>query len=83
LNEEMSDVTGNKAIKMIPFGAGRRMCPASGLAVLHLEYFVANLIKEFKWTPKAGDDIDLTEKREFTTVMKNPLWAHVYPRQQD
>ncbi|KAI3901440.1 hypothetical protein MKW92_037431 [Papaver armeniacum] len=83
LNEEMSDVTGNKAIKMIPFGAGRRICPAYGLAMLHLEYFVANLIKEFKWTPKAGDDIDLTEKREFTTVMKNPLWAHVYPRQQD
>ncbi|RZC82085.1 hypothetical protein C5167_044660 [Papaver somniferum] len=83
LNEEMSDVTGNKAIKMIPFGAGRRMCPASGLAVLHLEYFVANLIKKFKWSPKAGDDIDLTEKREFTTVMKNPLWAHVSPRKQD
>ncbi|KAI3915146.1 hypothetical protein MKW98_011491 [Papaver atlanticum] len=78
VNEEMSDLTGNKEIKMIPFGAGRRMCPASGLAMLILEYFVANLIKEFKWTPKAGDDIDLSEKQDFITmVMKNPLWAHV------
>ncbi|KAI3995640.1 hypothetical protein MKX01_013686 [Papaver californicum] len=83
LNEELSDVTGNKEVKMIPFGAGRRMCPASGLAMLHLEFFVANFIKEFKWTAKVGDDIDLSEKQEFTIVMKNPLWAHVSPRQQD
>ncbi|KAI3898482.1 hypothetical protein MKW92_006331 [Papaver armeniacum] len=83
LNEELSDVTGNKEVKMIPFGAGRRMCPASGLAMLHLEYFVANLIKEFKWSAKVGDDIDFSEKQEFTVVMKNPLWAHVSPREQD
>ncbi|KAI3967613.1 hypothetical protein MKW92_003488 [Papaver armeniacum] len=81
LNEELSDVTGNKEVKMIPFGAGRRMCPASGLAMLHLEYFVANLIKEFKWSAKVGDDIDFSEKQEFTVVMKNPLWAHVSPRE--
>ncbi|KAI3858014.1 hypothetical protein MKX03_037244 [Papaver bracteatum] len=83
LNEELSDVTGNKEVKMIPFGAGRRMCPASGLAMLHLEYFVANLIKEFKWSAKVGDDIDFSEKQEFTVVMKNPLWAYVTPREQD
>ncbi|RZC89962.1 hypothetical protein C5167_029028 [Papaver somniferum] len=84
VNEEMSDLTGNKEIKMMPFGAGRRMCPASGLAMLVLEYFVANLIKEFKWTPKDGDDIDFSEKQEFITmVMKNPLWAHVSPTKQE
>ncbi|KAI3872492.1 hypothetical protein MKW98_015838 [Papaver atlanticum] len=76
VKEELADVTGNKEVKMIPFGAGRRMCPAYGLAMLHLEYFVANSIKEFKWTAKVGDDIDLSEKQEFTNVMKNPLWAH-------
>ncbi|MCL7038911.1 hypothetical protein MKW94_023127 [Papaver nudicaule] len=82
VNEDLSDVTGNKEVKMIPFGAGRRMCPAFGMAMLHLEYFVANLIKEFKWTAKVGDDIDLSEKQEFTIVMKNPLWAHVSPREK-
>ncbi|RZC92848.1 hypothetical protein C5167_004030 [Papaver somniferum] len=81
VNEELSDVTGNKEINMIPFGAGRRMCPASGLALLHFQYLVANFIKEFKWTAKVGDDIDLSEKQEFTVVMKNPLWAHVSPRE--
>ncbi|KAL7189525.1 hypothetical protein ACSBR1_039219 [Camellia fascicularis] len=37
-------VTGSNEIKMMPFGARRRICPASGLTLLHLEYFVANLV---------------------------------------
>lgn len=71
--EEVFDLTGRKEIKMIQFGAGRRICPAYGLAMLHLEYFVANLVLSFEWKAVDGDDIDLSEKQEFTMVMKNPL----------
>ncbi|KAM3729493.1 hypothetical protein ACB098_12G016700 [Castanea mollissima] len=74
------DITGSREIKMMPFGAGRRICPASGLAILHLEYFVANLVWNFEWKAVDGDEVDLSEKLEFTTVMKNPLKAHLYPR---
>ncbi|KAM1613452.1 hypothetical protein ACFX1S_002020 [Malus domestica] len=74
--EEGFDLTGSREIKMMPFGAGRRICPASGLAVLHLEYFVANLVWKFQWRAVEGDDVDLSEKTEFTVVMKNPLQAH-------
>ncbi|KAJ4978065.1 hypothetical protein NE237_008845 [Protea cynaroides] len=77
---EVTDITGNREIKMIPFGAGRRICPAVGLAIHHLEYFVANLIREFKWTAVEGDDIDLSEKLQFTVVMQNPLRAHITQR---
>ncbi|XP_047962766.1 cytochrome P450 89A2-like [Salvia hispanica] len=72
------DVTGSREIKMMPFGAGRRVCPGFTVALLHLEYFVANFIRSFKW--EADGEVDLTEKQEFTIVMKNPLRARITPR---
>ncbi|XP_062077147.1 cytochrome P450 89A2-like [Humulus lupulus] len=72
------DIKGNREIKMMPFGAGRRICPASALAMLHLEYFVANLVWKFEWNK--ADDVDLSEVHEFTIVMKNPLRARLTPR---
>ncbi|XP_030543213.1 cytochrome P450 89A2-like [Rhodamnia argentea] len=74
------DITGSKEIKMMPFGAGRRMCPAHGLAMLHLEYYVANLVWLFRWETVAGEEVDLSEKLQFTIVMKNPLRAQICPR---
>ncbi|XP_072997188.1 cytochrome P450 89A2-like [Typha latifolia] len=76
------DVTGNREIKMMPFGAGRRICPGLGLAMLHLQFFVANLVKEFEWLPVEGKEVDLAEIPEFTVVMKNPLRAHVLLRKK-
>ncbi|EOY10240.1 Uncharacterized protein TCM_025607 [Theobroma cacao] len=67
--EEVFNITGSKEIKMIPFGARRRMCLAYGLAMLHLEYFVASLILSFEWKVVDGDDIDLLEKQEFTMTV--------------
>ncbi|KAL6127708.1 hypothetical protein ACLB2K_071071 [Fragaria x ananassa] len=43
---EEFDITGSREIKMLPFGVGRRICPGLGLALLHLEYFVANLVSK-------------------------------------
>ncbi|WRX23062.1 Cytochrome P450 - like 10 [Theobroma cacao] len=77
---EAFDFTGRKEIKMMPFGVGRRMCPAYNLAMLHLEYFVANLVWHFKWSNLKGHDVDLTEKHEFTSVMQNSLQVHITPR---
>ncbi|GER56688.1 cytochrome P450 [Striga asiatica] len=77
---EQFDITSSREIKMMPFGAGRRICPGSALALLHLEYFVANLIWHFEWTSPRGHQVDLSEKQEFTTVMKTPLCACISPR---
>ncbi|KAM5557359.1 cytochrome P450 89A2-like [Rosa sericea] len=74
------DITGSREIKMMPFGVGRRICPGLGLAVLHLEYFVANLVWKFEWRGVEGEDVDFAEKQEFTMVMRNPLKANISPR---
>ncbi|KAF5735436.1 cytochrome P450 89A2-like [Tripterygium wilfordii] len=78
--DEIFNIKGNKEIKMIPFGAGRRICPGYGLAMLALEYFVANLIWNFEWKAVDEEGVDLSEKQEFTVVMKNPLKAQITPR---
>ncbi|KAM7473288.1 hypothetical protein LguiB_020531 [Lonicera macranthoides] len=75
--DNVFDITGNKEIKMMPFRAGRRICPGFGLSILHLEYFVANLVWYYKWKGVKGEDVDLSEKQEFTSVMKIPLKAHI------
>ncbi|KAI3796317.1 hypothetical protein L1987_38984 [Smallanthus sonchifolius] len=53
-NGGVFDISGSKGIKMMPFGAGRRICPGSDLAMLHLEYFVANLVWFLDWSVPNG-----------------------------
>ncbi|XP_043717742.1 cytochrome P450 89A2-like [Telopea speciosissima] len=77
---EVIDITGSKEIKMMPFSAGRRICPGLGLGLFHLEFFGANMIRNYKWVPLEGDELDISEKQEWTAVMKTPLRAHVFPR---
>ncbi|KFK33248.1 hypothetical protein AALP_AA6G350000 [Arabis alpina] len=79
MGEEV-DITGSRGIKMMPFGAGRRICPGIGLAMLHLEYYVANIVREFEWKEVPEHQVDLTEKLEFTVVMKHPLKVRAVPR---
>ena len=48
------DIKGFKEIKMMSFGAGSRICPAISMALLHLEYFVANLVRDSSGHLKMG-----------------------------
>ncbi|XWS57341.1 hypothetical protein CRYUN_Cryun09bG0165900 [Craigia yunnanensis] len=77
---EAFDSTGSRKNKMMPFGVGRRMCPAYSLALHQLEYFLANLVWHFKWATSKGNDVDLTEKHEFNTAMRMPLKVCITPR---
>ncbi|GJN08783.1 hypothetical protein PR202_ga26739 [Eleusine coracana subsp. coracana] len=79
---ETVDLTCTRELRMMPFGAGRRVCPGIATAMLHLEYLVANLVREFEWKePDGEEDVDLTESRGFfMTVMKRPLRARLLPR---
>ncbi|KAG9454107.1 hypothetical protein H6P81_007011 [Aristolochia fimbriata] len=74
------DVTGTKALRMMPFGAGRRICPAWSLGTLHIYLLLARMVQAFKWLPVPGAPPDPTETFAFTVVMKNSLRALVVPR---
>ncbi|CAM6101371.1 unnamed protein product [Calypogeia fissa] len=68
------DVTGSTEITMIPFGVGRRICPAMNIAFLHAEIILARLIQAFQWnlaTP--GKLLDLSPGSGLTAPMKYPL----------
>ncbi|GJN27523.1 hypothetical protein PR202_gb15553 [Eleusine coracana subsp. coracana] len=67
---------------MMPFGAGRRVCPGLAAAMLHLEYFVGNLVREFEWCePDRDEEVDLAEFRGFFfTIMNRQLRARLVPR---
>ncbi|PKI63645.1 hypothetical protein CRG98_015963 [Punica granatum] len=67
----------------LAFKPERFLCNGDGtyaLALLHLEYLMANLVWALEWKAKDGDEVDLSEKQEVTVVMKNPLNAIVIPR---
>ncbi|KAI5320332.1 hypothetical protein L3X38_040040 [Prunus dulcis] len=74
------DVTGTKGVKMVPFGAGRRICPAWTLGTLHVNLLLARMVQAFKWLPVPDAPPDPTETFAFTVVMKNPLKAIILPR---
>ncbi|KAB2596529.1 cytochrome P450 77A1-like [Pyrus ussuriensis x Pyrus communis] len=74
------DVTGTKGVKMVPFGAGRRICPAWTLGTLHINLLLARMVHAFKWLPVPDSPPDPTETFAFTVVMKNPLKAIIVPR---
>nr|XP_043627185.1 cytochrome P450 77A1-like [Erigeron canadensis] len=75
------DVTGKiGALKMLPFGAGRRICPAWSLGTLHVKMLIASMVHAFKWLPDPGNPPDPSETMALTVVMKNPLKATILAR---
>lgn len=75
------DITGSKEMTMMPFGAGRRICPGLALASIHMELFVSRLVQTFEWSVfPPGAILDLTQRVIFTVRMKHPLKALVKER---
>ncbi|KAF8111079.1 hypothetical protein N665_0076s0081 [Sinapis alba] len=75
-----ADWTGTRGVTMLPFGAGRRICPAWSLGVLHINLMLARMIHSFKWIPVPDSPPDPTETYAFTVVMKNSLKARIQAR---
>ncbi|XP_051212658.1 cytochrome P450 89A9 [Lolium perenne] len=80
--EDVGPLPGPREIRMMPFGAGHRFCPGSGVAMVNIKCFLAALVLEFQWAPPTEDcaAVDLTELDTFIKTMKKPLSARLTPR---
>nr|QDF44410.1 4-coumaroyl-3-(3,4-dihydroxyphenyl)lactate 3'-hydroxylase [Phacelia campanularia] len=80
--EEDIDMKGTD-YRLLPFGAGRRVCPGAQLAINLVTSMLGHLLHHFNWSPPPGmkpEEIDLTERPGTVTYMQNPLQAVAEPR---
>lgn len=70
--------------ELMPFGAGRRMCPAYAFGYQMVSVVLAHLLHGFEWTlPDGGQsaqDVDMTEKFGIVVSLKTPLSLVAKPR---
>ncbi|KAF5807059.1 putative cytochrome P450 [Helianthus annuus] len=59
--------------ELIPFGAGRRMCPGISFAETIMELALANLVYKFEFTLPNEDGLDMTELDSITLHRKFPI----------
>lgn len=79
------DVKGQN-YQLIPFGSGRRMCPAVQMGMLTVHMAVASLLHAFDWSLPNGlkpQDLDMAEGHGLTAPMLTPLCAIPKPRLPD
>ncbi|CAL5066976.1 unnamed protein product [Urochloa decumbens] len=69
--------------ELLPFGAGRRMCPAVDLAMKLVAAGVATMVQGFTWSLPEGmkpEDMSMEEHFGLSTKRKVPLVAVAEPR---
>lgn len=69
--------------QLLPFGAGRRMCPGMSLAIIVVQIGVARLAQGFNFVLPHGEDprnLDMTERFGITLARVNPLLVILKPR---
>ncbi|KAI4325606.1 hypothetical protein MLD38_030988 [Melastoma candidum] len=80
--EEDVDMKGHD-FRLLPFGAGRRVCPGAQLGINLVTSMLGHLLHHFVWTPPPGmkpEDIDMSENPGLVTYMRSPLQAVATPR---
>ncbi|PIA36079.1 hypothetical protein AQUCO_03400170v1 [Aquilegia coerulea] len=76
------DVKGND-FELLPFGAGRRMCPGYALGLKVIQSTLANLLHGFSWRLPENmkpEDLNMEEIFGLSTPKKYPLDAVAEPR---
>ncbi|CAK9145934.1 unnamed protein product [Ilex paraguariensis] len=80
--EEDVDMKGHD-FRLLPFGAGRRVCPGAQLGINLVTSMLGHLLHHFYWAPPSGlspEEIDMAENPGLVTYMRTPLQAMPRPR---
>jgi coumaroylquinate(coumaroylshikimate) 3'-monooxygenase len=80
--EEDVDMRGHD-FRLLPFGAGRRVCPGAQLGINLVTSIIGHLLHHFHWTTPDGvkpEEIDMSERPGLVTYMMTPLQAVATPR---
>ncbi|XP_061955844.1 cytochrome P450 98A2-like [Populus nigra] len=80
--EEDVDMKGHD-FRLLPFGAGRRVCPGAQLGINLVTSIIGHLLHHFHWTTPDGvkpEEIDMSERPGLVTYMMTPLQAVATPR---
>ncbi|CAI0428357.1 unnamed protein product [Linum tenue] len=80
--EEDVDMKGHD-FRLLPFGAGRRVCPGAQLGINLVTSMLGHLLHHFQWSPPAGvkpEEIDMSENPGLVTYMRTPVMATATPR---
>ncbi|KAK1293704.1 Cytochrome P450 98A2 [Acorus calamus] len=83
--EEDVDMKGHD-FRLLPFGAGRRVCPGAQLGINMVQSMLGHLLHHFEWAPPEGmkaEEIDMSENPGMVTFMTVPLTAVATPRLAD
>ncbi|XP_048527307.1 cytochrome P450 98A1-like [Triticum urartu] len=80
--EESIDIKGGD-FRVLPFGAGRRVCPGAQLGINLVASMIGHLLHHFEWSLPEGtmpEDVDMMESPGIVMFMSTPLQAVAKPR---
>ncbi|KAF2912892.1 hypothetical protein DAI22_10g047100 [Oryza sativa Japonica Group] len=80
--EESIDIKGSD-YRVLPFGAGRRVCPGAQLGISLVASMIGHLLHQFTWALPDGtwpEDLDMMESSGLVTFMATPLQVVAMPR---
>lgn len=78
LHDNVMDLTGTQDLRMLPFGAGRRGCPGSSMAILMISLALAQLLHIFDWSVE-GDPSNLDTTEACGASMRREIPLFVLP----
>ncbi|KAF2912893.1 hypothetical protein DAI22_10g047200 [Oryza sativa Japonica Group] len=76
------DIKGSD-YRVLPFGAGRRVCPGAQLGISLVASMIGHLLHQFTWALQDGtrpEDLDMMESPGLVTFMATPLQVVAMPR---